>query len=238
MFYFAIVDDKADQAERLFSCIEEYFQHDQTRYHIAVFLNEVQFLENFIADYDAIFLDVEMPNFSGLEVAREIRLKDSKVCIIFVTQFAQYAVNGYEVSAFDYLIKPIVYHSFVPKMDRIMRKVQENKNNRFIFLKSEGELIKVEERDIRYVEVHDHNLLYHTVVGEYRIAKMSLKVAEEQLDRNSFMKCNDCYLVNMRHITAINGNLIYLGKESLFMSRAKKKDCMKKFADFISGGNI
>ena len=104
-----IVEDSAADAERLKKCVERFAQERKESISVRVYKDGIDFLSNYRPEADVVFLDVEMPILSGIEVAHKLRNIDPYVCIIFVTNMVQYALRGYEVSALDYVIKPISY---------------------------------------------------------------------------------------------------------------------------------
>lgn len=232
MYSIAIVDDNIADSGLLANYLRQYFGGRKENISLKVFNDAVGFLEKFTPEFDLIFLDVEMPLFSGLDVAREIRLKDENVCIVFVTSFARYAVNGYEVAAFDYFVKPVSYGQFVPKMDRIYCKISSVKSESGIFLKTDEGVRRILSADISYVEVRDHYLYYHVGNGVCRV-RQSMKSAEESLRGQPFIRCNSCYLVNMKYVTGINGSELVVGDERVLMSRARKRECLQKLANFF-----
>lgn len=115
----------------------------------------VKLLAKFEVNYDIIFLDIEMPNLSGMEAAKKIREIDKSVMIIFVTNLANMAISVYEVEAFDFIVKPINYDTFYLKMIRALGKLNNNKGSS-ITIKCKGEIVNIKIDSIKYIESRGH----------------------------------------------------------------------------------
>ena len=115
----AIVDDDIQAMERLKNHLDRYSKENNLPLNITCFFDSSQFLFEFQPVYDVIFLDVQMPKYNGMQLAESIRKKDTKVAIIFETQFGEYALQGYKYDALDYFIKPCSYPELKMRMDMI-----------------------------------------------------------------------------------------------------------------------
>lgn len=102
----------------------------------------------------------------GMDMAKRLRAMDEKAVIIFVTQMAQYAVKGYEVNAFDFILKPVSYTEFSLKMMRILNYLKEHEDIK-LTLKTVDGVVCVSLGDLKYVEVLNHKLTYHTKTGNF-----------------------------------------------------------------------
>lgn len=114
MLRVAIVEDSVNDRVRLRSCLEKFTKECAETSRITEFFDGAPFLEPYQPDYDLVLLDIEMPHLNGMGAARELRLRDARVLLIFITNVAQYALNGYEVDALDYMIKPVNYTMLSP----------------------------------------------------------------------------------------------------------------------------
>ncbi len=160
MFKVAIVEDSIKDFTLLKSYLEQYEKENNIEFNIQCFENGIRFLDKFSANYDIIFMDIDMPYMNGLEVSKKIREIDKTVVLIFVTNLSQYAVNGYEVEALDYIVKPISYFNFSIKIQRAINRL----NNIFdikINIKAKDKIEIVSCKDIMYVEVFDNKLVIH-----------------------------------------------------------------------------
>lgn len=221
----AIVDDDMSCIETLKQYITQYQEKNGGLFQVTEYTDGVSFLEE-SGSYDLIFLDIEMPAMNGMEVAHRIREKNENVCLIFITNLAQYALQGYEVSAFDFIVKPVEYSIFEFKMDRVISAIPRHSRNE-VPLKVKNGVLLVAVDDIHYVEIIKHKIIYHTRQGEYE-AWDSMKNVEQRLSPFGFARCNVCFLVNLKHVTELKGDNICVGGNYLKISSPKKKEFVEK----------
>lgn len=181
--------------------------------------------------YHVIFMDIEMPGLDGMQAAHVIRQKDSYVVIVFITNIARYAVQGYEVGALDFILKPIKYEAFAVRMNRIVKKADRPAGKSIVVSSRKG-MFRIALSQLLYVEVNRHQVSYHTIEQEICVSG-SLKEAESMLLKNHFEKCNSCYLVNLRHVKGIKDDYALVGEEKLQISRSRKKGFMQAVADYV-----
>lgn len=227
----AILEDNEKDALKLKSYIQKYGQSRNIMYDISVFSDAVNFFEEYKKMFDVIFLDIEMPYIDGMTAARKIRKLDQKVTLVFTTNLAKYAAQGYEVEAFDYIIKPISYDNFEMKFKRILTNVK-NKEENYIILNSKYKVIRIPVSSILYVFVKGHNLIYVTQQGEVAVRE-KMADAEMRLQKYSFVRINSGCIINMKYISQISGDTIVVGEETLVISRSRKNDFKTKFAIYV-----
>lgn len=227
-----IEDDKAYSSE-LKSYFERYREEKGVETTVDIYECADIFLQSYEkGKYDMIFMDIEMPGTDGMTASELIREKDDDVLIIFVTNLSQYALRGYEVHAYDFIVKPISYYDFALKMERAFIAVQNNEENYItIFFNREIKMIKISS--IRYIEVMKHSLIYHTVDGDFNEANKPLSAIQRQLQGFNFEMCNRCFLVNLRYVTGIRDDVVYLGDETLKISRPKKNDFVNMVSKYF-----
>lgn len=235
MIRVAIVEDESIHAEKLKSFIEQYGREEKIEFSVDVYGNGMDFVSDYKSHTDVIFMDIEMPFINGMDCAEKIRRLDENVPIIFVTATAQYAVRGYEVSALGYMVKPITYFSFKLIMDKVIAKIR--RADKDIVIQGRDFTKRISNRDLYYIEVMDHYLIYHTVAGEYRAIGRMNEVAD-QLSEYNFFRCSNSHLVNLLYVREVSENQITVGEDKVFISRRKKKDFLIALNDFFKNGGL
>jgi DNA-binding LytR/AlgR family response regulator len=236
MISIASVEDERDTADKIASYLTRYAETIQTEIRTIWYKDSESFLAEEVA-FDMVFMDIELPGMNGYLAARELRKKNKDIVLIFVTNLAQYAVNGYEVSAFDFVVKPFSYQKFSLKLVRAFEHFRKVSKKKLIISSRESKkVIYIDE--LKYVEVLKHELTYHTLTEQY-VTSGTLKKVKESLDDCPFALCNSCYLVNLRYVKEIKGNKVLVADEELQMSVPKRKDFMKALTHYLGvGGGI
>ncbi|WP_299274500.1 LytTR family DNA-binding domain-containing protein [uncultured Psychroserpens sp.] len=188
---------------------------------------------------DLIFTDIQMPNLSGMEFSKLLLNKPTK--IIFTTAFEEFALESYKVNAIDYLVKPISYAEFFAAANKAKQQIlnQPNRVNSiddYIFVKSDYKLLRINLKDLIYVEGLKDYLKFYTVNSEKPILTLkSMKSLEEELSEKHFMRVHRSFIVNLNKITTIERNRIVFGDKYIPVSE-KYKERFQKFinTDFSS----
>lgn len=231
--YIAIVDDNPEDARRLEEYLSRYSLENAFPYRSCLFPCAADFLESERSQFDLVIMDIDMPGINGVDAARRLRRDGDKVVLMFVTNMPQYALCGYEVEAIDYVLKPISYQEFALKLQKANRYVQRNQDTQLILQTADG-VVTVLSSDILYVESALHYLIYHTKSGDHKV-RGSMVQAEKELVPLRFAKCNSGYLVNLRHVKAIQKEDVILENVSLKISRGKRLEFMNAFTRFLGG---
>lgn len=231
----AIIEDEKEYFEKVKEYILKFMAEKNECCEIYYFSSASKFLEK--EDfYNFIFLDIDLKEkINGMELASIIRQKDQNVIIYFVTNLAQYAINGYEVGAMDYILKPISYPSFSMKLNRGFN-VYKNKSRYSIIVSTRNGQVLIDSQNLIYVEVSNHRLTYHTNEGEVS-ATGTLKGLMEKLKDQPFSLCNQCYLVNLSFVKRIVENTVLVGEKYLQISSPKKKSFISDLNDYLGWGN-
>lgn len=231
MLTIGIVDDEQEYLDRVQSYCKHYAEEKGEDFLISCYHDGMEVAELSIYP-DIVFLDISMPIVNGMRAAQEIRKRDAKCVIIFITSMAQYAIEGYEVNALDFIVKPLSYNKFAFKMQRAVETAKKRKSN-FITISTHYEKRKVDISDIKYVEVIKHKVIYHLQNVDVEVWDSMGSVAEV-LTPFGFSFCNVCYLVNLRHVTMCKGDTVYIDNEELKISRQKKKSFLNDLTQFLS----
>lgn len=227
----AIVEDDAFTRTQFQAYLHRYAKENGEDFRITEFTDGAEIAEGYKPVYDIILMDIEMHYMNGMKAARQIRVSDTEVTIIFITNMPQYAIEGYQVAALDYVLKPVTYYAFSESIRRAIANRRKQRKSIVISLK--GESRRLVTSRIRFVDVLDHDLCYHTLDGDFRI-KDTMKHAQEQLAGEPFYLCNKAYLVNLAFIDGINGNDVILGKDILQVSRAKRKGLLDALNNYLA----
>lgn len=177
-----------------------------------------------------LFLDIQMPELSGLEFARVLP-KDTRV--IFTTAFQQYAIDGYKVNAVDYLLKPISFDDFLTACDKVLglltaqQKQDTYRQDRFVFVKSEYKLQRVLLDDILYIEGLKDYVRIYMRNGEKIISLMSMKKLEEHLPQPEFLRTHRSYIVHMSEVNSIDRFRFVFGAQYIPISDNYKEQVLQ-----------
>lgn len=234
MWRIAIIDDQLSVRTQLQSYFERYQSAHQQQFRVSVFENAEMFLNQYKPIYDIVLMDIDMPGVDGLTAAHRLRKLDEQVVLMFITNLAQYAINGYEVNAVDYVIKPVDYAKFEFKLTRALGMVIP-RSRPTVLIRTEDGFLSLERDEVTYVEVQGHNLFYHTAGAEVYRTRGSLKQAEEDFTQPQFFTCNKCYILNLAFVEKVRNNIALVAGDEILISRPKKKAFMEALAAFYNG---
>ena len=197
-------------------------------------------------EVNLIFMDIQMPDLSGMELARILDgKKDSGTTrVIFCTAYHQFALEGYKVEALDYLLKPYSYEDFLTAatkayqyFGRIGNSVQPSLPTTptatadYIFLKVEYQLVKVMLKDISHIEAYKDYVKVHLTSKNHPLLSLtSMKNMEELLPKDRFMRVHRSFIVSLDHIDTISKNVIHVGTQQIAVGDLYKE----QFSEFVS----
>ena len=230
MYKIALVDDEYESADRLAKCFDQYAGEYGVMFNITRFKNGLNFVEDYTPEFDMVFMDVDMPQLNGLDAAERLRQLDPTVVLVFVTFLAKYAIRGYKYDALDYMLKPVNYNAFKITLGRAIQRCSKKEQAEVILPSAEGD-IRIELSCLNYVEISNHDITYHTSRGLYK-AYGTMRAIEKLLPGKQFSKCNRCYLVNLRSVTRIQGNYVYVGEDQLEISRPRKQEFLDALHEY------
>ncbi|MDR2157018.1 MAG: LytTR family DNA-binding domain-containing protein [Clostridiales Family XIII bacterium] len=231
MINVAIVEDEADYREEWKRYLARYGEESGESFRISVFADGFRILENYRAQYDIILMDIRMEGMDGMAAAEKIRKVDPSVIIIFITNMSQYAIRGYSVDALDYMLKPVSYFAFTQRLERAFKRMRF-REDRYMTLRFRSGVKKMKINDIYYIEVLNHDLIFHTKTGEYTVSG-TLKNMEEQLRSDGFFRCSKCYLVNLRHVDGMRSGFAVVNGDEVRISRNRKTVFLSALSDHI-----
>lgn len=233
MINIAVVDDSAEDRKILTDILKRFTQEQKISANIVAYQSGEDAINDNTQSFDIFCLDIDMPGFDGIDLAKKIREYDSEVVIVFVTNMAQMAIMGYEVRAMDFILKPIEYYAFSMKMQSIFNIIDKKKSKNLILNLSEG-MVRISTDDLYYAEIKAHYLFYHTKNGIYQ-QRSTISELEEKLKGLSFAKCNQCYLINLKHVRAVKKDDVNVGGDWLKISRPRKKAFLQSLANYMGG---
>ncbi len=226
-----IVDDEPIAREIL----ENHLQKVDTVNVVATCKNAIEaFNEINTNKVDLIFLDINMPEISGLSFAKSI---NKNIKVIFTTAYREYAVDGFNLQAVDYLLKPISFERLLQAINKyvgenvyddkeIMSEIKQEKTD-FIFVRSDRKMIKINFSEINYIESFSDYIKIHmehkTIVTRETITSM-----EAKLPHNNFMRIHRSFIVSIAKIDSFTNEFIEIHKNALPISRSYKKDVLNR----------
>lgn len=234
-----IVDDEPLAREAV-----EFLVTENSKLNLVGTFNNATSASKFINEepVDLIFLDINMPNITGLEFARTI---PKTTLVIFTTAYTEYALDSYEVDAIDYLVKPIEserfnkavekaisYHSLLTAEEKASEKTDEIESiaNEYIFVKSDRRFFKVNFKDILFIEgLKDYVIIQ--LDGQRIITKLNLKAIYEMLPKSLFIRVNRSYIVNKEQIESFDNNDIFIKNFEIAIGNSYRDSF---FDDFVT----
>ncbi len=227
----SIEDDPAEEAA-LRELVERYATSHNVELDLAWERSSFDFV-GAETHYDLVFLDIDLPGINGMETAALLRGYDSQTPIIFVTNLAQYAVKGYEVDALDFMVKPVGYQDFCLRMNRALRVVRRNAEKVVAVATSDGTHL-VDEHDVSYVDIVDHEAVFHMVGGEELRSRVTLKSLEQALSPERFARVSNNALVNIGSIRRVGRDSLTMDTgDEVFFSRSRKQTALEAIGRYV-----
>lgn len=187
---------------------------------------------------DLLFLDIQMPHLTGIELLRTLK---NPPAVIISTAYREFAIEGYDLNAIDYLLKPVSFERFLRAIDKYellknpahakitgdMSDDRKDDSKAFIYVKSDKKMIRVLFKDLFYMEGLKDYVRVHTAGGSI-ITYQTLTYFEEKLSNNHFIRVHRSYIVSLNHINAYSTTQIEIGKVSIPIGSSYAKDVFKK----------
>ena len=230
----AIVDDSNIDAEYVQSILESWAQDRQASVQMRRFNSAESFLFHYAddKDWDILLLDIEMGAMDGVTMAKRVRQENQSVQIVFITGFADYISEGYEVSALHYLMKPVKQEKMFAVLDRAVAAM--HKTERVILLPVGGEMLRLPVGQVQYVESFSHTVAIVTDADMIHV-KMSITEIEKMLG-NGFVRCHRSYLVGLKCIARLSKTEVVLDSgKTLPLSRSAAASVHKAFISYYTG---
>ncbi|MDE6055157.1 MAG: LytTR family DNA-binding domain-containing protein [Lachnospiraceae bacterium] len=231
MLKIAICDDSRIDIERMEAALDELnrYQFEYDVYFSAEELLECIDLHR--ENYQLYIFDIEMPDMTGLELAKEVRKSDSKALFVFLTGHAQYVMDVFSVITFDYISKPVTTEKLESVLLRAMKYLEMVKKD-FVFHFRKDQF-GVSCDDILYIEKKGRQAVIHTITENFQ-TNMTVSEIWEQLDNRVFIHIRMSYIINMEHLHAIGGDEAVMDNgERLLVARTHKQELKEKHMEFM-----
>lgn len=186
---------------------------------------------------DIFFLDINMPDISGLSLAKSI---NQKAKIIFTTAYREYAVDGFNLQAVDYLLKPISFDRFlqaintyfqgVSIIEKQVKVTETNQKNDFVFVRSDRKMIKINFDEILYVESLSDYIKIH-LKDKTIVTRETISNLETKLPAKNFLRIHRSFIVNLKKAVSYTNEFVEIGKNAIPISRTYKENVLKKLTE-------
>jgi DNA-binding LytR/AlgR family response regulator len=232
MIRIAIVEDEPEQVNVLSRMIGRFSLESGTPMEVSVFPDGKDFVGS-KESFDIAFLDIEMQRMDGMSAARRIRETNSEMIIIFVTNLAEYAIEGYSVSALTFILKPLRYGVFRMALGRALATVNKHPE-KALTVKTDQGTVKIRPAQLYYVEIDNRRLALHTASGVFYCTETMQKM-EEQLNPERFFRCHVAFLVNLDHVARIDKSGAVVAGDRVLVSKYRKKEFMNALTRYVGG---
>ena len=181
---------------------------------------------------DVLFLDINMPSITGIELLKSIKQES---LVIFTTAYSDYAVEGFNLNAVDFLLKPFTFERFqmaVKKAEdyfNFQQQKSDNTESASIYIRADYRLIKIDIRDILYIESLDDYVKIHLIHQKPIVARMTMKHMQEKLPASKFARIHRSYLVALNRIKSIRGKQVEVESNSLPIGNSYEEEFLKIF---------
>jgi DNA-binding LytR/AlgR family response regulator len=177
-------------------------------------------------DVDLFFLDINMPEISGLSLAKIIK---KKAQIIFTTAYREYALDGFNLNVVDYLLKPISFDRFLQAVQKVSESESTENNHDFMFVRSDRKMVKVDFNSVLYVEsLSDYVKIFTT--EKVIVIRETITSLEEKLPSKQFIRIHRSFIVSLKNITSYTNEFIEINQKALAISRSYKESVLQKLA--------
>lgn len=230
MILIAIVDNNQLEGQALEECVENCLKEKGVAYMLHKYDNGVEFIRS-RTNYDIVFMDIQLGDMDGVDAAYFLRIVNKDAKLIFVTHLAERAIEGYKVDAIDFILKPADQSAIDYALNKALKSIGEHRQDYFPLKTSDG-VISLSTSSIYYVEVYDHDLIYHTEQGDYKV-RGRLSDVRERLDDRVFIQCSRSYLVNIRHVKSVHSDHLVINGTKIQIVKSHHKKIEQTFIDSI-----
>lgn len=227
-----VCDDSETDLQYITGMVNDWAMQGRIPVSVRTFTSAESFLFHYSEnnDYDILLLDVEMGKLNGIDLAKQLRARNSRAQIVFITGYPDFIAEGYEVSALHYLMKPVSSEKLAEVLNRASDLSQ--KERPYLLVSSERETIRIFFDDIYYAESQGHYMLIYTQQMQYRV-RMTVWGLLEKLDEG-FYRCSRSFVVSLRHVCRITKGEIFLENQvSLPLGRGQYDEINKAMIHYL-----
>jgi len=229
----AICDDNIDELSNMVQLMNLYRSSKHLNCEYAVFPNGFDLVSVLGKgkQFDIYCLDIIMPGFSGIDVAKEIRVFDKTAPILFFTTSSEFALESYSVKAINYLLKPITKEKFSHAFDEILEQLKIEKKDDAIIVKSNEGIQRILISNLVFAEVSGRKVLYHLLSGKViECSEPFFSVCDNLMKYECFIKTHRSYIVNMQYVDTIEEHcLILQNLSSVPIAQGKAREIKQQY---------
>ncbi len=241
MLQIAVCDDNIDELSNMSQLLNQYRVSRNLSCEYSVFPNGFDLISALDRGkrFDLYCLDIIMPGFTGIDVAKEIRAIDNTVPILFFTSSPEYAFESYSVKAINYVLKPISKEKLFFSLDEVLERINLEQNEPAVIVKSNDGIHRIIISNLVFVEVIGRNVLYHMISGKVIECKESFSiVCDNLLMYGCFIKSHRSYIVNLQYVDTVDNKKITLQTlSSVPIAQGRAREIKEKYLDYLMSGD-
>lgn len=228
----ALLEDEEKEQKKTVELLSLFAKENGFEFTIDSFSSSESIKNSDLTKYNLVLLDIilENENVNGMDIAHFIREKNSTIGIVFVTKTVQFAIQGYEVNALDYLVKPLVYEDLSLKLKKYFSSLSKSINPTLTF-KCTDRILTLKENEIYYFDIYSHYIDIHSTRGVF---KCRGKISDiEKMVSDSFSRISRNCIINLSYLEQIKKDDIFVNGDILKLTENFKSSFMKAFNYYL-----
>lgn len=232
MYNIAICDDNEMCRRMNLELIGKYKTPPGKQITVTVFSSGMELIKCNI-NFDVVFLDIDMPTISGMEVANILREKGYEGYIVFATFHTAPVYEAFKHNAFRYLVKPVDQTEMFEALDSIFKEIEEKKEQYLIARVDSKNIVRIDVNEIRYIETLNRKTIFHLNKHEVETV-MKMKELEVILKEYTFFKTHKCYMLNLKYVQSFDKTSVTLADKTFVpISRLRLSSFKSVYYDYI-----
>lgn len=232
MLSIAVCDDMPIECAELAERIEKILDKIGAEYSLKRFFDGQELLKC-VESFDIIFLDIKMPEISGMELAKQMRENGRDSIIVFVTSAEEYVYEAYDVEAFHFLLKPVNEDKLKNVLKKAVVKVSACNNEDFLIISSEHQIKKILLKDILYIESVGRTVKIHCTGGIIETYKQ-IGDLEQTLSDKHFFRCHKSFLLNLEYVSRFDkAEIVMENGDTVYLARKRAKIFQNEFISYM-----